>query len=242
MLEARAALAGCSAMPARAVDSVEVAADSAPAASMLASAWARIRRRRMALTRRPEIGSRAGRVRHRRSRSAARGGEAVSRPGPRARVHLGSGGAALDAGARAAQPVRLPESRRRSTRRTRPGRLRPPGSPRCRRRCSRTSSSPPSRCRGVDPRAHGRRLAVVTAAERAAALARAAYARGETSRLEPALADLTSVRAERARAAADARARSAGQALEAAAGVWGTAGSARWPDPRNDELTEGGSP
>ena len=83
---------------------------------------------------------------------------------------------------------------------------------------------------------------LVTAAERAAALARSAYDRGETSRLEPAFAELTRVRAERARAAAEARARSAGEALEVATGVWGTAGSARWPDPRNDELTEGGSP
>jgi outer membrane protein TolC len=76
----------------------------------------------------------------------------------------------------------------------------------------------------------------VTAAERAAALARGAYERGETSRLDPALGALAVVRAERARSAAQARLLAAGQALEAAVG--GVAVEA-WPDPRTDEPPRG---
>ena len=80
----------------------------------------------------------------------------------------------------------------------------------------------------------------VSAAQRAAGLARDAYQRGETSRLDPALADLTVVRAERSRSVAEARLRAAGQSLGAAAGVWSfeTDRSVRWPDPRTDALTE----
>jgi hypothetical protein len=40
------------------------------------------------------------------------------------------------------------------------------------------------------------------------------------------------------RAAAAARLRGVGQALDAAAGIWTTIGADRWPDPRHDELTE----
>jgi len=93
------------------------------------------------------------------------------------------------------------------------------------------------RCRGaILERAAADSL--VTAAERAAELAHGAFQRGETSRLEPSLADLTVVRAERGRAAAEARVRAAGQALEAATGSW-AGGTDRWPDPRYDQVTEG---
>jgi outer membrane protein TolC len=81
----------------------------------------------------------------------------------------------------------------------------------------------------------------VSATQQAAELARAAYQRGETSRLDPALAELAVVRAGRARAAAEARLRAAGQALEAAAGTWSVAATERWPDPRTDQLRKDGS-
>jgi outer membrane protein, heavy metal efflux system len=79
----------------------------------------------------------------------------------------------------------------------------------------------------------------VAAAGRAAELARAAYGRGETTRLQPALAELGLVRAERARRSADARRLAAGQALDAAVGAWTGAPDQRWPDVREDENTEG---
>ena len=93
-----------------------------------------------------------------------------------------------------------------------------------------------SRCRG----AVLERVAAdsqVTAAERAAALARGAYERGETSRLDPALGSLAVVRAERARLAAETRLLVAGQTLDAAVGGWTGAAGESWPDPRTDELT-----
>ena len=73
----------------------------------------------------------------------------------------------------------------------------------------------------------------------AAALARAAYDRGETSRLEPALAELAVARAERGRAAVEAQLRSAGEALSTSAGGWRGEPDEPWPDPRVDQLTEG---
>jgi outer membrane protein TolC len=81
----------------------------------------------------------------------------------------------------------------------------------------------------------------VTAATRAADLARAAYERGETSRLDPAFAELAVVRADRTRAAAEARLRAAGQVLDAAAGIWSAGDPRRWPDPRTDQLGEDAS-
>jgi hypothetical protein len=60
--------------------------------------------------------------------------------------------------------------------------------------------------------------------------------------LDPALATLTVVRAERALREAKARLVLAGQELEAARGG-GTGGtSGRWPDPRTDTLSEGAPP
>jgi hypothetical protein len=73
----------------------------------------------------------------------------------------------------------------------------------------------------------------------AAALAQAAYQRGETSGLEPALAALAVVRAERLRNAARTRATGAAQALVAAAGNAASLSAERWPDPREDPPTEG---
>lgn len=78
----------------------------------------------------------------------------------------------------------------------------------------------------------------VAAAAHAAALADSAYARGETSRLDPALAALGLVRAERARNGAERRVVAAGLALEAATGEWAGDGN-RWPDPREDGPMEG---
>ena len=82
---------------------------------------------------------------------------------------------------------------------------------------------------------------VVVVAERASALAQGAFQRGETSGLEPALADLSVVRAERLRLAALARAGAAARGLASAVGDWEDGRSERWPDPREDHLTEGAS-
>ncbi len=81
--------------------------------------------------------------------------------------------------------------------------------------------------------------AQVAAAREGAELARVAYERGETSRLDPALVDLAVVRAERARQTAELRLASAGRALDAALGAWAGGAGERWPDPRDDALTEG---
>ena len=95
-----------------------------------------------------------------------------------------------------------------------------------------------SRCRGavLEQVAADSQLAV---AARAAALAQAAFQRGETSGLEPALAALAVVRTERLQAAAQARAGSAAEALVAAVGNHEALSPGRWPDPRVDSLTEG---
>jgi len=79
----------------------------------------------------------------------------------------------------------------------------------------------------------------VVVAARAATLAQAAYQRGETSGLEPALAALAVVRAERLRNAARTRVAAAAQALVAAAGNAASLSPEGWPDPREDPLTEG---
>jgi len=93
------------------------------------------------------------------------------------------------------------------------------------------------RCRGARLEAAAADSQVVVA-ERQAALARAAYERGETSRLDPALAALGVVRAERARRLQAGRLAAAGLALEAATGGSADAEGGRWPDPRSDILTE----
>jgi outer membrane protein TolC len=81
----------------------------------------------------------------------------------------------------------------------------------------------------------------VTFSARASALAEAAYQRGETSGLEPALAGLTVVRAQRLQAGARARAAAAGGALVSLVGNYPDLSPERWPDPREDQLTEGAS-
>ncbi len=93
------------------------------------------------------------------------------------------------------------------------------------------------RCRGARLEAAAADSQVVLA-ERQATLARAAYERGETSRLDPVLAALGVVRAERARRLQAGRLAAAGSALEAAIGGSADAGGGRWPDPRSDVLTE----
>jgi outer membrane protein TolC len=74
-------------------------------------------------------------------------------------------------------------------------------------------------------------------AGRAAARARAAYDRGETARLDPVLAELGVIRAERARRLQAGRLAAAGNALEAALGGSTDAELGRWPDPRSDIMT-----
>jgi outer membrane protein, heavy metal efflux system len=93
------------------------------------------------------------------------------------------------------------------------------------------------RCRGAVLEAAAAEAQVV-AARRSAALARAAYERGETSRLDPALADLGALRAERFQRGRASRLAAAAAALEAAmGGPPGEAGT--WPDPRSDVLVDG---
>ena len=79
----------------------------------------------------------------------------------------------------------------------------------------------------------------VAAAGRSVARARAAYERGETSRLDAALAELAMARAERARRETARRVALAGLAVEAAAGEWRGEDGARWPDPREESGEEG---
>jgi outer membrane protein TolC len=97
-----------------------------------------------------------------------------------------------------------------------------------------------SRCRGA---ALERTAAdsQVTLSARASALAQAAYQRGETSGLEPALAGLAMVRARRLQAAARAGEAAAAGALVSVVGNYSDLSPERWPDPRADPLTEGAS-
>lgn len=71
------------------------------------------------------------------------------------------------------------------------------------------------------------------------ARARAAYERGETAKLDAALAELAVVRAVRVRRDADRDLMLAGWSVEAASGEWGGSEAARWPDPRADNGEEG---
>jgi outer membrane protein TolC len=98
-----------------------------------------------------------------------------------------------------------------------------------------------ARCRGTE-RERAAAVAQVSAADQAAKLARDAYGRGETSRLEPALAELAVARASRARWGAEARRWRADVALERALGEWADEPGQRWPDPREPGLTEGALP
>ena len=70
---------------------------------------------------------------------------------------------------------------------------------------------------------------VVTEAERRARLAEAAYDRGETGRLEVALAGLDLVRTRRTVVEARLRVGESGLALERALGAWGTRDDGPWP-------------
>jgi outer membrane protein TolC len=79
----------------------------------------------------------------------------------------------------------------------------------------------------------------MAAAQRAKSRADAAYARGESARLETALAQLAVIRALRARREAARSSTLAGIALEEAAGVWEGARAAAWPDPRTSTQQEG---
>ena len=80
---------------------------------------------------------------------------------------------------------------------------------------------------------------VVAAAKRLAERDRAAYERGESSRLEPARSELLLVRAERARRAAERRGRLAAIRLDRALGGPLDGG---WPDPRQHPEQEGTRP
>jgi outer membrane protein, heavy metal efflux system len=93
-------------------------------------------------------------------------------------------------------------------------------------------------CRGAQLEQVGADSQVV-AARRALSLSEAAYQRGETTRLDAALAELGVVRAERVSRAADRTLRSAALALDAALGVWRGAAGSRWPDPREETDVHG---
>lgn len=78
----------------------------------------------------------------------------------------------------------------------------------------------------------------IAVAQRSLTRARAAYERGETGRLDAALAELAVVRAGNAKRAAYRRGMLAGLALEAAIGEWGGEAGTGWPDPRVEPAEE----
>jgi cobalt-zinc-cadmium efflux system outer membrane protein len=92
-------------------------------------------------------------------------------------------------------------------------------------------------CRGaqIERVAADSQLAV---AQRSLERANAAYERGETGRLDAALAELAVVRAESARRAAERQIALAGLAVEAATSEWRGGPGARWPDPRSESGEE----
>ena len=98
-----------------------------------------------------------------------------------------------------------------------------------------------ARCRGAE-RERAAARAQLAATEQSAKLAKEAYDRGETSRLEPALADLAMARAARARWQAESRLWRADVFLDRALGRWAGEPALRWPDPREPGLTEGALP
>ena len=79
----------------------------------------------------------------------------------------------------------------------------------------------------------------VAASGRNLARAKAAFERGETARLDAALAELAVVRAERVRHAAERELKLAGIAVEGATGEWGGREAVGWPDPRAENGEEG---
>ncbi len=91
-----------------------------------------------------------------------------------------------------------------------------------------------ARCRGATIEV-GAADSEFTVSSRLADLADSAYRRGETSRLEPALAAVSVTRAARLQHAARLRAVAAAAELRWAVG----GGEGRWPDPRRDRLMEG---
>jgi outer membrane protein TolC len=82
----------------------------------------------------------------------------------------------------------------------------------------------------------------LVAAERVAALARGAYDRGETGRLEVARAELLQLRTAAAERAAMRRWERAGLELELAAAEWRGSERARWPDPRVETFSPAEEP
>ncbi len=82
----------------------------------------------------------------------------------------------------------------------------------------------------------------VVVARGAAARARAAYDRGETVRLEPVLAELGVIRAERSQRLQAARLAAADGALDTSLGGPAAGEPGRWPDPLSDVLTEETTP
>ena len=234
VLAARAALAGALAVPARALDSVEVVADSGGGCASVDSAGPDSLAT-LALTRRPEIGRVLAQY------AAAEADLRLAVAGQYPDLDLGPGfiwDQGVDRWTLALTLPNLLGFRNRA----------PIDEANAARAAAAASVGEvqdallaevqlaAARCRGALVE-RGAADSLVVAAARAAQLARAAYERGETSRLEPALADLTVVRAERARAATEARLRASGASLDAASGTWSATGTDRWPDPRSDELT-----
>lgn len=82
----------------------------------------------------------------------------------------------------------------------------------------------------------------VVVARGAAARAQAAYDRGETVRLDPVLAELGVLRAERSQRLQAARLAAADGALDTSLGGPAAGEPGRWPDPRSDMLTEEQAP
>ncbi len=94
------------------------------------------------------------------------------------------------------------------------------------------------RCRGARLEQQAADSQVV-AAGRNLARARAAYARGETARLDAALAELAVVRADRVRRTAAQTAMLVSLDLETAVGQWHGRDGSGWPDPRVESGEEG---
>ncbi|MEO7985285.1 MAG: TolC family protein [Gemmatimonadales bacterium] len=94
------------------------------------------------------------------------------------------------------------------------------------------------RCRGAQVMRAAADSQMATAA-RNLARARATYGRGESTKLDGALAGLAVIRAGHARRDAERDLMLAGWSLEVAAGEWGGTEAVRWPDPRDENGEEG---
>jgi hypothetical protein len=106
-------------------------------------------------------------------------------------------------------------------------------------RCSPRAGTALEACRAG---AGARRADFAASRRRTAALARAAYDRGETGRLEVARAELLQLRSTAAERAAARRLEAAGLELELAAAEWRGSELARWPDPRVEPFTPAEEP